>query len=385
MELGNLNKVAEERGFMAPIDLGAKSSQIGGNVATNAGGMRVLRYGSLHKNVLGIEVVLANGDILNLGKDLPKDNMGYHLKNLFIGAEGTLGIITKVTLQLAVKPISTNLVLLKLVNFPKFIPKLLVRIKQQMHDILSAFEFIDQQCLESVRVVAPHLVANYKMITDATITDATDLETVYALIETNRCSQERDMQRLHKLLGELLDENYIVDAVVAKDQRQFNEVWSIRENVPVSLMRLSRDLNGKLYKYDISVNINVMHELVSRVKRGIESSVVLATFARHLHVYTFGHAGDGNIHLNILLGDFARKKSFDSSEIMQVYHALDSVVCDVAVALNGSMSAEHGVGQQKIQFFNSSRSPAEIALMKSIKHAFDPNLIMNPGKIFGNF
>ncbi len=384
VELGNLNKIAEEKNFMAPIDLGAKSSQIGGNVATNAGGMRFFRYGSLHKNVLGIEVVLANGEILNLGKDLPKDNMGYHLKNLFIGSEGTLGVITKVTVQLAVKPIASNLILIKLANFPKFIPKLLVQIKQQMHDILSAFEFIDRNCLESVHTVAPHLLAKYSIISDTIATSPVphNMDTVYALIETNGCSSEKDMQRIHDLLGKLLDKKYIVDAIVAKDQRQFNEIWSIRENVPVSLMQLSRILGGKLYKYDISVNINKMDELVCDVKREIQSSADLKSYARFLHVYTFGHVGDGNIHLNILLGDFTKTKSFDASEIKQVYHALDTIVCNITVALNGSMSAEHGVGQQKISFFNSTRSQSEILLMKSIKKTFDPNNIMNPGKIF---
>lgn len=384
VELGNLNKIAEEKNFMAPIDLGAKSSQIGGNVATNAGGMRFFRYGSLHKNVLGIEIVLANGEILNLGRDLPKDNMGYHLKNLFIGSEGTLGVITKVTVQLAVKPISSNLILIKLANFHKFIPKLLSQIKQQMHDILSAFEFIDQNCLESVHTITPRLLEKYSIISDVIAVSPVpqNMDTVYALIETNGCSSETDVQRIHDLLGKLLDEKYIVDAIVAKDQRQFNEIWSIRENVPVSLMQISRILAGKLYKYDISVNINMMNELVRGVKRGIHSSVELNCFASFLHVYTFGHVGDGNIHLNILLGDFSKTKSFDVSEIKRVHHALDSIVCNITVALNGSMSAEHGVGQQKMSFFNSTRSQSEILLMKSIKKTFDPNNIMNPGKIF---
>jgi len=404
--LESLNTYANDRNFLVPFDLGAKGScMIGGNVATNAGGLRVLKYGSIHNCLLGLEVVLANGEVLDMTRSLQKDNTGYHLKNMFVGSEGTLGIITKIVLKLVPKPTSSNVLVMKVPSFD-YVPKLLKEAKVKLNDILSAFEFMDASCINAVKKVYPNLLHGlsstmYPIDNDDMNTTTGISGEILVLIETSGFCKDSDTTRLYDFIEQNMmidsssssDKRFIIDATIAQDVKQEKALWSIRENVPVALMTLSRNLYGKLFKYDVSLSLTQHNSFISNISKELinkgycigssESSVKKSDSSsngkRTLEIYNFGHAGDQNLHLNIM---YSSNDGISNIIINEIQKDLDEVIYKNIISIKGSISAEHGIGLLKKKVLPSTKSTTEMNLMKQIKQTLDPKNIMNPGKIF---
>lgn len=279
--LESLDEYVAKEGYMMPLDLGAKGScHIGGNVATNAGGLRFLRYGSLHGSVLGLEVVLPNGEILPGLETLRKDNTGLDLKQLFIGSEGTLGIITGVSIATPRRPSATNVALFGVESFDA-VQKAFQMVRKACGEILSAFEFVDQ---ESYNIVQTCSTRNLRDPFEQRYP-------MYVLIETSGSNKDHDDEKLQALLEHLLESEVIVDGVVAQDETQIKAFWALREAVPEALAH-----HGRVYKYDISMPISKMYELVEDLRhRMVEKGLMpaLNTPGRVKSVCGYGHVGDG--------------------------------------------------------------------------------------------
>lgn len=340
------NHVADY-GFTVPLDLGAKGScQIGGNVSTNAGGLRLLRYGSLHGTVLGLEVVTPTGEVLDLLRTLRKDNTGYDLKQLFIGAEGTLGVITKVAMLLPPKSSAVHVSLLAVPHY-KSVQDMFTKARAQLGEILSAFEFLDR---ESMDMCLTHL--------DWTKDPMPETPTpFYVLIETSGSNAEHDMEKLEAFLESMMEEELIENGIIAQDEAQAQSIWHLREGVTEALGRA-----GAVYKYDLSMPVSTMYTLVEdmRVRLGDKG-----------HVVGYGHLGDGNLHLNISCPTYTP----------EVEAMIEPFVYEWTSEQRGSISAEHGIGSMKAECLGYSKSKPAIDLMKQIKKSMDPNGIMNPYKV----
>ncbi|PVF94954.1 putative DLD2-D-lactate dehydrogenase [Serendipita vermifera] len=345
-------------GYIMPIDLGAKGScHIGGNVATNAGGLRLLRYGSLHGTVLGLEVVLPDGTIVNQLSTLRKDNTGYDLKQLFIGAEGTLGIITGVSILTPPMPQSTNSLVLALPSFESVHP-IFKKTRTKLSEILSAFEYFDRNAYQ---LVVKHGLG--KPLAEDEIGDAP----AFVLIETSGGNKEHDEAKLQEFLEEVVsDESLVLTGVLAQSQEHFSQLWALRESIPEAISK-----EGKAYKYDISVPISKFEEVVRVVRERLQERGLYKTAGGVREVVGYGHIGDGNLHLNV-----AAEKYSD-----EVEQALEPFVYELVESYRGSISAEHGIGLMKAHALHYSKGPESIALMKKIKTIFDERGIMNPGKV----
>ncbi|KAI0932331.1 hypothetical protein AcW1_000513 [Taiwanofungus camphoratus] len=344
---------------IVPLDLGAKGScQIGGNVSTNAGGLRLLRYGSLHGSVLGLEVVLPDGTILDQLTTLRKDNTGYDLKQLFIGAEGTLGIVTGVSILTASAPQASNNVMLALPTFDNVLP-LYKEVKRQLSEILSAFEFIDRRAYD---LAVKH--GQGRALDDADIEGAD----CFVLVETSGSNREHDEAKLNSLLESLMeaDTPLINTGVLATSPAQFTSLWAIREGLTEAMSK-----EGKAYKYDISVPLHKFREVIDTTREHVESLGLLREGGIR-HVVGYGHVGDGNLHLNVVADVYSQ----------EIEAALEPFVYELVAKYNGSISAEHGIGVMKTHALPYSKNAVSIEWMKRIKHLFDPNGIMNPGKVF---
>ncbi|KAF8898579.1 FAD-binding domain-containing protein [Infundibulicybe gibba] len=356
--LQSLTDYVAPHNHIMPIDLGAKGScQIGGNVATNAGGLRLLRYGSLHGTVLGLEVVLPDGTILDQLSTLRKDNTGYDLKQLFIGAEGTLGIITGVSILTPPSPQASNNVILALPSFKNVLP-LYKLVKQQLSEILSAFEFIDRTAYD---LAVKH--GQGRALSD----DEVEGAECFVLVETSGSRREHDEEKLTHLLETLLeaDEPLINTGVLSQSPAQFSSLWALREGVTEAVSK-----EGKPYKYDISVPLSSFKEVVDGTREQLRSKGLLGNNAVK-HVLGYGHVGDGNLHLNIVADAYTP----------EIQDALEPYVFEVVASHRGSISAEHGIGAMKTHALHYSKSRESIAWMRKIKDLFDPRGIMNPGKV----
>eukprot|EP01031_Cornospumella_fuschlensis_P025484 gene25484-30767_t len=376
-----LNNTVSTYGYAIPLDLGAKGScMIGGNLATNAGGLRVIKFGSLHNAILGMEVVLANGTKLDMLRNIHKDNCGYPLKHAFIGSEGTLGIITKVCLKLAIKPKYTSVLLLKVEAFAK-LGRLLVEAKQCLGDTLSAFEFIEGACFDLYKQHNKDVVS---AVTSDVIPSTNQLA---ALVEVSGSSEELDKLRCERFVEHVFERGLVSGGVMAADSKQERNLWKVREFVPVELLRVSRmvfslpgglQLHSKLFKFDLSLPLLQVPAFVEDIRRGFQQ--------RGYEVFNFGHAGDQNIHLNII-ASFPVESSDKEWEtkkqalIDQLQNVMEVVIYPPILSLRGSLSAEHGVGLQKKKAMLLSRSHEEIEVMKGIKALLDPQGILNPGKV----
>ncbi|KAG5654760.1 hypothetical protein H0H81_003768 [Sphagnurus paluster] len=341
-----------------PIDLGAKGScQIGGNVATNAGGLRLLRYGSLHGTVLGLEVVLPDGTILDQLTTLRKDNTGYDLKQLFIGAEGTLGVITGVSILTPPAPQASNNVILALPSFKNVLP-LYEIVKRQLSEILSAFEFIDRT---SYDLAVKH--GQGRALSDEDVQGAE----CFVLVETSGGRREHDEEKLADLLEFLLEaeEPLINTGVLSQSPAQFSSLWALREGVTEAVAK-----EGKPYKYDISVPLSSFQDVVDGTREHLRSKGLLGDHAVK-YVVGYGHVGDGNLHLNVVANSYTP----------EIQNALEPYIYEVVASHRGSVSAEHGIGAMKTHALHYSKSDVSIAWMKKIKEIFDPRGIMNPGKV----
>ena len=353
--LETLDNWLSERGHMMPLDLGAKGScNIGGNVATNAGGLRLLRYGSLHGTVLSLEVVLADGTILDLGRPLRKDNTGYDLKHLFIGSEGTLGVVSSVSILTPQRPNAVNVAILGLQSFQD-LQRLFSRAKQQLGETLSAFEFWDSSSMK--------LVSRFSRSQSPFESQVA----FYALVETSGAHKEHDDEKLQQFLESALTDTVVVDGAVAQDTTQQQAFWAIRESVPEACAR-----EGGNFKFDVSVPLDSMYSVVERLRDRL-TQLRLNDSKEQEHVKTiaaFGHMGDGNLHLNIT--------STGCTERLQ--NTIEPYVYQLVKEYAGSVSAEHGMGLVKTPYLSYSKPEATIAMMRRVKSLFDPRGILNPYK-----
>ncbi|KAL8648775.1 MAG: hypothetical protein Q9210_004790, partial [Variospora velana] len=350
-----VDKFLHTKGHTFPLDLGAKGScQVGGNVATNAGGLRLLRYGSLHGNVLGLEAVLPDGTVMDDLTTLRKNNTGYDLKQLFIGGEGTLGIITGVSVLCPQRPVAINVAFLGLENFEK-VQQAFREAKIQLSEILSAFELMDGRSQDLV-----HSVTNKKRPLEGDYP-------FYCLIETSGSNTQHDKEKLESFLEYLMGEEIVSDGVLAQDETQMQSLWSWREGIPESLGHW-----GGVYKYDVSIPLTKLYELVEDTRQRLDSAGLVGEGHDKpvVAVVGYGHMGDSNLHLNVAT------RRFDEA----VEKKLEPFVYEWIARRNGSISAEHGLGLQKKPYIGYSRSETMIRLMKEVKNLFDPKGIMNPYK-----
>ncbi|KAL8835682.1 MAG: hypothetical protein Q9170_003221 [Blastenia crenularia] len=344
-----------DKGHIFPLDLGAKGScQIGGNVATNAGGLRLLRYGSLHGNVLGLEVVLPDGTIMDDLTTLRKNNTGYDLKQLFIGAEGTLGIITAISVLCPQKPAAVNVAFLGLESFEK-VQTAYRKAKHQLSEILSAFELMDGRSQDLV-----HDVTNKKRPLDGE-------HSFYCLIETSGSNAEHDREKLEGFLEHVLEEEIVSDGVLAQDETQMQSLWSWREGITECLGHW-----GGVYKYDVSIPLAQLYQLVEDTQERLASADLVGDGDEKpvVAVVGYGHMGDSNLHLNVAT------RRFDK----EVEERLEPFVYEWIAKHRGSISAEHGLGLQKKPYIGYSRSKTMIRLMKQIKQMFDPVRDLRTGR-----
>ena len=353
--LGNLRRAAQEEGRLLPLSLAAEdSSQIGGNVATNAGGVNVVRYGMARELVLGIEAVLPNGDIFNGLQTLRKDNTGYDLTQLFIGSEGTLGVITGVALKL--HPLNqVRSVVLAAVESPRQALELLRRVYGSCGARVQAFEFFTDECLS---LVLTHV--------DGMQQPFDERHGGYVLIELADTADEAALQTLlEEVIGQALEDGLCQDAAVSASLSQLQALWRLREEISEA-----QRADGPHLKHDISLPIE-------RIPQFIETAELrLRNVSPDCRLFVFGHFGDGNLHYNV-----SRPEGADKSWAAEWEGRIADAVFAEVSEYGGSISAEHGIGQLKRHAFHHHKDPMQIRLMLQIKQVFDPNSIMNPGKL----
>ena len=350
--LQNIQQAADEAGRLFPLSLGAEGScQIGGNLSTNAGGVGVLRYGNARELVLGLEVVLPDGRIWHGLKALRKDNTGYDLKHLFMGAEGTLGIITAAVLKLFSKP-SASATAWIAVESPQKAVELLAALRALMGDRLTAFELISRVCLDAV-------ISHKAGIPDP----MRERHDWYVLCElTDGGTQTALIERAEGALMECTERGILVDVVLAQSEAQAQALWAIRENIP--------EAQFSNVKHDVSVPVSSIPTLVE------DGMAALSHAFPGCVGFIFGHIGDGNLHYNIAMADEAATTALIARK-KEVAH----VVYEVVGRLGGSISAEHGLGQLKRDEIKHRKTTLELELMHRIKDALDPQGLMNPGKV----
>jgi FAD/FMN-containing dehydrogenase len=337
-------RAAQAAGFLLPIDLGARGScQIGGNLSTNAGGIRVIRHGITRDNVLGLEAVLADGTILSSLNKMMKNNTGYDLRQLFIGSEGTLGIITRAVLRL--RPLSQGrLTALCALNSYEAVIRLLGLAQRNLTG-LSAFE----------AMWASYLRFN----ADALGLRFFDSEYPFTvIIEQDVPDAEGDRDAFEAFLATAMEEEIIADALISQSEKETQAFWSVREGHPM-------DRLPSLVNFDVSLAIGSLGDFAADCEAALLARFPMA------HVSFFGHVADSNLHIA------DSEEGADDS----ILHEIDTITYGLVRSYGGSISAEHGIGRLKRDFLNYSRSPAEIEVMRRIKAALDPNGILNPGKV----
>ena len=392
--LADLDARAAAAGLAAPLDLGARGScRIGGNVATNAGGPRVVRYGSLRSSVLGLEVVAADGTVLDLGRPLRKDATGLDLKQLAIGSEGTLGLITRVTLAAPARPPGPAALALLACPGWEQVLELLAKARATLGESLSAAEFLDAESaalacdrVPGTRHPLPHCRAPY-----------------FVLLEAAGARPDHDEQRMDALVEEALgggggarggggggssSSAGAVDGGKAGSGREAEALWARREGVPVALRHA-----GKCFKYDVSLDVREMPLVVAEARRRVEEAVgnmgggsnSSNSYSRdRVTVVAYGHLGDGNLHLNVSAPAEAfsgRTVGNGGDGIAALASALEPWVYRATAAARGSVSAEHGLGRMKAEHAPLSKPAEALDLAASIKAVFDPRGILNPGKL----
>jgi FAD/FMN-containing dehydrogenase len=344
--LQRVQEEAERFNLMFPLDLGARgTATIGGNISTNAGGMRVVRFGMMRSLVLGLEVVLADGTVLCSLNRMLKNNAGYDLKQLFIGSEGTLGVVTRADLRLASRPVSSCAAFVACRDFTAM-TELLGMLDARLGGQLSAFEALWPAFYE-VTTTAPALSSPILPYGHA----------VYALIEALGADPEADQERFERVLSDALESGFIVDAAIAKSEAERNAMWAPREDV------FQMDRYGPSHSFDVSLAIADMPRYLDTLHRTLEDRLPGAK------TFVFGHVADGNLHIAVWAAD-ADVRVVENC----VYEPLRSIA--------GSISAEHGIGLERKPYLGISRTQAEIAIMRALKAALDPRGILNPGKVF---
>ncbi|WP_303699474.1 FAD-binding oxidoreductase [Pseudomonas aeruginosa] len=345
-----LQNFAEENGLYYPVDFAsAGSSQIGGNIGTNAGGIKVIRYGMTRNWVAGLKVVTGAGDLLELNKDLIKNATGYDLRQLFIGAEGTLGFVVEATMRLERQPTDLTAMVLGAPDFESIMPVL--HAFQDKLD-LTAFEFFSDKSLSRI-LERGDIPAPFETRCP-----------FYALLEFEATTEARAEQAL-ATFEHCVEQGWVLDGVMSQSETQLKNLWRLCEDISETIAPFTP------YKNDISVTVSRVPAFLADI-----DAIVAADYP-DFEVLWYGHIGDGNLHLNIL-----KPESLSRDAFFAKCAAVNTQVFETVEKYNGSISAEHGVGMTKRDYLGYSRSPAEIAAMKAIKAVFDPNGIMNPGKIF---
>ncbi len=355
--LASVQVAARAAGRLFALSLAAEgTATIGGNLSTNAGGTQVLRYGNARAQCLGLEVVTADGEIWNGLRGLRKDNTGYDLRDLFIGAEGTLGVITAACLALHPLP-SAQVTAFAALDSPAQALALLSLARDRLGADLTAFELISSLCLD---LVERHFPAARRPVDART--------PYYVLLETSDNEGEHHARAaFESLLEAALERGLITDAAIAASLTQSAAIWSLRENISEAQAR-----EGQNVKHDISLPISTIPAFVERTNAALEAAFP------GIRMVVFGHLGDGNLHYNVSPGDSSRQAE---AALLARQPEIHRLTHDAVVAAGGSISAEHGLGQLRRDEAARYKSPVEMALMRRIKDAFDPLGIMNPGKV----
>ncbi|KAJ1655323.1 D-lactate ferricytochrome c oxidoreductase [Dispira simplex] len=356
--LESLDNYIAEHNYMMPLDLGAKGScHIGGNISTNAGGIRYLRYGSLHGSVLGLEVVLPNGTILHNLSTLRKDSTGYDLKQLFIGAEGTLGIVTGVSITTPPRPVAQTVAVLGVETYED-VQHVFKLARQNLNEILSAYEFWDDSSMD---MVLHHAGDNARH-------PLAQAYPFYVLVETSGFNKGHDDEKMSQFLETVMERGYVKDGVLSENASQMATFWYLREIISEATVK-----TGPTYKYDVSIPVPQLYNLVLDTrKRLTQAGLYKADKSGYpvKKVTGYGHVGDGNLHLNVVAEEYTP----------EVSQAIEPYVYEWVAGHRGSISAEHGLGLMKAPHLFHSKSDAMIQTMQSVKHMFDPHGIMNPYK-----
>jgi len=375
--LETVQQAAVEAGMQFGLDLGARGScTIGGNISTNAGGLSVLRYGMMREQVLGLEAVLADGTIVSSMSRMMKDNAGYDLKQLFVGSEGTLGIVTRAVLRMRAATPSVQTALLAFDNYAQ-VTDTLGHMDRALNGQLNAFEVIWQ----------PFFRLNTDPDIEGTVTAAMSREhPIYAIVESRGSDPEADYQTFERAMESVFEQELIVDAVIPQSEAARAAIWQVRENIDISLRHYPA------FVYDVSLPIVEMDRYLDDVEQQVKQAWPEAVF------YAYGHLADGNLHLMVVPtpenhgrsqatfnqhiqtpDDLADNSAND--DVHHWYKQSNEIVYGPLAALGGSVSAEHGIGLTKKPYLSLSRNQPEIALMQQLKNMLDPTGILNPGKI----
>lgn len=354
--LSQLQNNVRDAGFLFPLSLGAEGScMLGGNLATNAGGTQVVRYGNARDLCLGLEVVTPAGEILNVLSGLRKDNTGYDLRDLYIGSEGTLGIITTATLKIFPLPVAVMTSWVT-VNTIEDAVRLLDLARKRLGQALTSFEIMNRSSLEMVK----------KHLSQFRIPFSEKLPAFSILIETEDYeSEQHGRELLEKYFEDVIENNLGDEIVIAENMTQSVKFWEIREHIPIA-----QRMEGYSVAHDVSIPISKIPVYVSRITKGIKEELPDSV------LIIIGHLGDGNLHINVTMPN---EQGQLNSELIQT---INKVIYDHAFSLNGSFSAEHGVGVNKKNAFYRYKDPVALSIMKLVKQALDPMNIMNPHKIF---
>ena len=337
---------AREKGLFFPISFASEgSSQIGGNIATNVGGVHVIRYGNMRNRVLGIEVVTGRGELLKLGRGLIKNAVGYSLKDLFIGSEGLLGFITKAVLSLIPAP-ESSFVFLVVLDKPEDLLALFQKFKEKTQPL--AFEFWTETALKHVLSHGMNYPLSQRGL-------------FYTLIEV----EKKDREKALFIFEQALEKGIIKDGTLSQNPTQSKELWKLRESISESISSFCP------YKNDISVRLSQLLDFLKDLEKLLNKKYP------DFEVVLFGHLGDGNLHINIL-----QPKNLSHENFLNQCEQVNDFLFELVGKYQGSISAEHGVGLLKKPYLKYSRSSEEITIMKEIKKVFDPDNILNPGKMF---
>ena len=353
--LADVQEAAKDADRLFPLSLGAEGScQIGGNISTNAGGVAVLRYGNMRELVLGLEVVLPSGEVWDGLRELRKDNTGYDLKQLFIGGEGTLGVITAAVLKLFPAPRDQQTVMVALSNLDAAI-ELLAMAREASGDAVTSLELIPRIGLEFAILHIPDIADPLGHPHE-----------FYVLVEFSGTRPDSGMAaNMEAFLEAAFERGVIADAALARSEAQRAGLWRIREAIVEAQKH-----EGASIKHDVSVPVDRTPEFIRRSVAGVEAAMP------GIRPIPFGHIGDGNIHLNL-----SQPPDMEPAEYLARWGEMNSVVHPIVAELGGSISAEHGVGRLKREEITHYKSDVEIELMRSVKAALDPQGIMNPGKL----
>jgi FAD/FMN-containing dehydrogenase len=350
--LAHIQQAAKDVGLLFPLSLGAEGTCcIGGNISTNAGGVQVLRYGNTRDLVLGLEVVLADGRTWDGLRSLRKDNTGYDLKHLFMGAEGSLGIITAAVLKLYSRPQAKETALCGCANAGNLL-EIFQRLNTSVGNTLSAFEIMNRFSLE---IAVKHVLAVNNPFENP--------HSQYALIELS--GHDGIRSTLKYILDQALEDGLIADAFIAKSRAESDQLWAIRHAIPEAQKH-----EGGSIKHDISVPVSSIEEFLTRASDLVEANLPGG------RICAFGHAGDGNIHFNI-----SQPLGADTDAYLKNWDTINRIIHDLIVSIGGSFSAEHGIGQMKRGDLKRYKSDVELDLMRALKKALDPCNTMNPGKV----